>query len=119
MLDGQFKTPLARGTRGRRKSGFRFSNKKAITRCRLQKELKQRECLGVGASSRRTSLGDQDQRTEDCHGKEGRTSTFDITSLLSTVKELRFESSASEKEGRDCTQSALEEVSFGDDILHI
>jgi hypothetical protein len=119
MLDGQFKTPSARGARGRRKPGLRFSSRKTTKRNRLQKELKQRECEVVGGGSRSHVFNDGRQGTEECNEEEQRTSAIDLSSLLSTVKELRFESSGSEEEGRGFPHSAMDEVCFSGERVHI
>lgn len=99
MLNGQVKTSSGRGGRGRRKTGLRFSSRKTITRNRLQKEIKLRESEVVRGCLREDSLQKGCQTIEESGGAGDRASAIDITSLLSTVKELRFESSASEGEG--------------------
>jgi hypothetical protein len=105
MFDGQSVMASPRGARGRRKSRFRFSSRKSITRSRLQRELKLNECRQVGEIYMATNSNNGLLKNRDCNALYNDAITYNISSVLSTVQELNFESSGEGQKDRGFSHS--------------
>jgi hypothetical protein len=112
MLGGEIKTPSTRSSRGRKKSSLLFSSSKTLKRNRLNRIAKQNGSSVLSDTSMHCSPEENIQRNDECIVRKERRPPLDMSGMLSTVRELEFDSSADRGFGRGFPHCSFEEVSI-------